>query len=97
VEWVKTLAIVMRLRRMLKLSKDDPRKIIEEAFKNAPEDVKEVVYSIMDIQYDGKSPREVAVELGRKLGIRDEDLDTFADTVVSIAEEVAQALKAELQ
>jgi hypothetical protein len=42
---------------------------------------------------EGRDPREVAREIGLKLGIKEEDLDDFVDTVITVANEVKEYLR----
>jgi Asp-tRNA(Asn)/Glu-tRNA(Gln) amidotransferase B subunit len=92
----KQLKLVFKLRKLLKASsKGEIDRIVEEVFSDAPKEVKEVVRGILSINLEGKDPREVAREIGIKLGIREEDLDDFVDTVLTIAEEVKEYLKPE--
>jgi Asp-tRNA(Asn)/Glu-tRNA(Gln) amidotransferase B subunit len=92
----KQLKLVFKLRKLLKVSgKGEIDRIVEEVFSDAPKEVKEVVRGILSINLEGKDPKEVAREIGIKLGIREEDLDDFVDTVLTIAEEVKEYLKPE--
>jgi hypothetical protein len=87
---------LLKLRRLIRTSGSGKvDEIIDEVFKDAPQEVKEVVRGILSINMEGKDPKEVAREIGIKLGIRDEDLDDFVDTVVTIADEVKEYLKPE--
>lgn len=92
----KQLKLVFKLRKLLKVSgKGEIDRIVEEVFSDAPKEVKEVVRGILSINLEGKDPKEVAREIGIKLGIREEDLDDFIDTILTIAEEVKEYLKPE--
>ena len=86
----------MKLRRLFRTSSGGGvDEIVNEVFSDAPEEVKEVVRGILSVNVEGKDPREVAREIGVKLGVKDEDLDDFVDTVVTIADEVKEYLKPE--
>jgi Asp-tRNA(Asn)/Glu-tRNA(Gln) amidotransferase B subunit len=92
----KQLKLVFKLRRLYKASsKGEVDKIINEVFSDAPQEVKEVVRGILSINVEGKDPREVAREIGIKLGVKEEELDDFVDTVMTIAEEVKEFIKPE--
>jgi hypothetical protein len=90
----KQLKLIFKLRRLLR-AKGEIDKIVEEVFRDAPSEVKEVVKGILSVNIEGKDPEKVAREIGIKLGIRDEDLDDFVDTVVTIANEMKEYLKPE--
>jgi len=92
----KQLKLVLKLRKLLKTSsKGEIDKIVEEVFGDAPNEVKEIVRGILSINVEGKDPREIAREVGVKLGIKEEDLDDFIDTILMIAGEVKEYLKPE--
>jgi Asp-tRNA(Asn)/Glu-tRNA(Gln) amidotransferase B subunit len=92
----KQLKLVFKLRRLYKASsKGEIDKIIDEVFRDAPQEVKEVVRGILSINTEGKDPREIAREIGIKLGVKEEELDDFVDTIMTIAEEVKEFIKPE--
>jgi hypothetical protein len=90
----RQLKLVFKLRGLLRAGNSgDVRRVVGEVFKDAPEEVRRVVDGILSVNLEGKSPREIAKEIGIRLGIREEDLDDFVDTVVAVAEEVREYLK----
>jgi Asp-tRNA(Asn)/Glu-tRNA(Gln) amidotransferase B subunit len=92
----KQLKLVFKLRRLYRASnRGEIDKIINEVFSDAPREVKEVVRGILSINTEGRDPREVAREVGRKLGVKEEELDDFVDTVITIAEEMKEFIKPE--
>jgi hypothetical protein len=93
---LKAIRLALKVRRLLKAGRSgDLAKIVDEVFSDAPQHVKDTVKAILSINVEGRDPREVAREVGAKLGIRDEDLDDFVDTVVMIAEELKEFIKPE--
>ena len=92
----KQLKLVFKLRRLYKTaSRGEIDKIVNEVFSDAPKEVKEIVNGILSIDIEGKDPREVAREIGMKLGIREEELDDFVDAVMTLAEEMKEFIKPE--
>jgi len=92
----KYIAMILRARRLLRKSiEGDVTKIVEEVFKDAPEDVKNIVGLILSTEISNRDPKDVATEIGMKLGLKGEDLVDFVDTVLRIAEEVREFIKAE--
>jgi Asp-tRNA(Asn)/Glu-tRNA(Gln) amidotransferase B subunit len=90
----KQLKLAFKLRKLYKTAnKGEIDKIINEVFSDAPQEVKEVVRGILSINVGDKDPREVAREIGIKLGIKEEELDDFVDTVMTIAEEMKEFIK----
>jgi Asp-tRNA(Asn)/Glu-tRNA(Gln) amidotransferase B subunit len=93
----KQLKLAFKLRKLYRtVSKGEIDRIINEVFSDAPKEVKEVVNGILSINIDNsRDPREVAREIGIKLGIKEEELDDFVDTVMTIAEEMREFIKPE--
>jgi Asp-tRNA(Asn)/Glu-tRNA(Gln) amidotransferase B subunit len=90
------LKLAFKLRKLYRTaSKGDIDRIVNEVFSDAPKEVKEIVNGILSINVEGKDPREVAREIGIKLGIKEEELDDFVDTVMAIAEEMREFIKPE--
>jgi Asp-tRNA(Asn)/Glu-tRNA(Gln) amidotransferase B subunit len=90
------LKLALKLRKLYKTAnKGEIDKIINEVFGDAPKEVREIVNGILSINVEGKDPREVAREIGIKLGIKEEELDDFVDTVMTIAEEMKEFIKPE--
>jgi predicted Zn-dependent protease with MMP-like domain len=93
INW-KQLKVLFRLRGLLRASSSgDVSKIVEEVFRDAPKEVREVVEGVLAINIENRDPREVAREIGLRLGIKEEDLDDFVDTIMMIAEEVKEYLR----
>jgi hypothetical protein len=93
---LKAIRLALKVRRLLKAGgSGDIAKVVDEVFSDAPQHVKDTMRAILSINVEGKDPREVAREVGIKLGIKDEDLDDFVDTVVMIAEEMKEFIKPE--
>jgi hypothetical protein len=93
---LKAIRMALKIRRLLKAGRSgDIAKVIDEVFSDAPPHVKDTVKAILSIDVGDKDPREIAREVGMKLGIREEDLDDFVDTIMMIAEEVKEFIKPE--
>jgi hypothetical protein len=93
---LKAIRLALKVKRLLRAGRSgDIAKVVDEVFSDAPQHVKDTVKSILSINVEGKDPREVAREVGIKLGIKDEDLDDFVDTVVMLAEEMKEFIKPE--
>jgi hypothetical protein len=93
---LKAIRMALKIRRLLKAGRSgDIAKIIDEVFSDAPPHVKDTVKAILSIDVEGKDPREIAREVGVKLGISEEHLDDFVDTIMMIAEEVKEFIKPE--
>jgi hypothetical protein len=92
----KAIRLALKVRRILKAGRSgDIAKVVDEAFSDAPQHVKDTVKAILSVNVEGKDPREVAREVGKRIGVKDEDLDDFVDTVIMIAEEVKEFIKPE--
>jgi hypothetical protein len=92
----KQLKLAFKLRKLYKTaSKGEIDRIVNEVFGDAPGEVREVVNGILSINIESRDPREVAREIGIKLGIKEEELDDFVDTVMAIAEEMREFIKPE--
>jgi len=90
----KQIKLMLKLRGLFKASRDgDVNRIISEVFRDAPREVREAVEGILLINTEGKDVKEIAREIGIKIGVKPEDLDDFVDTVISVAEEVKEYLK----
>ena len=93
---LKAIRMALKVRRLLKAGRSgDIARIVDEVFSDAPQHVKEVVKAILSTEVHGKDPREVAREVGVKLGVKEEELDDFVDTVLMVAEELKEFIKPE--
>jgi hypothetical protein len=93
---VKATMKVVRLIRKLR-SAEDPYTVLDEVFKDAPEDVKRVARSVLDVahvvaQNPKQDPEEVARQIGIALGLPEDQIEEFVDTVIPLAELIANLL-----
>jgi hypothetical protein len=92
---LKTIRLVKRIQRA-----GDPYAVLDEVFKGAPEDIRRIAKSVLDVahsvaQNPKQDPEEVARQIAVALGIPGEQVEDFIDTVVPLAEMLADTLKRE--
>ncbi len=92
----KYFAMLLKIDRLVKTSsRGDVKSLVNELFKDAPDDVKRVVDLILNTEISGKDPKSVIVEIGSKLGLSGNDLDSFVEVMLDISERIKEYLKAE--
>jgi hypothetical protein len=98
---VKTALKTIRLAKKIQRA-EDPYTVLDEVFRGAPDEVKKIVRSVLDVahsvaQNPKQDPEEVARQIAVALGIPEEQVEDFIDTVVPIAEMVADMFKKEIK
>jgi hypothetical protein len=98
---VKTALKTIRLAKKIQRA-EDPYAVLDEVFRGAPEEVRKVARSVLDVahsvaQNPKQDPEEVARQIAVALGIPEEQVEDFIDTVVPIAEMVADLFKKEVE
>jgi len=89
---LKALRLIRRVQRA-----EDPYTVLDEVFKDAPEDVKRVAKAVLDVahvvaQNPKQDPEEVARQIGVALGLPEDQVEEFIDTVMPLAELIADML-----
>jgi spore cortex formation protein SpoVR/YcgB (stage V sporulation) len=74
--------------------------VLDEVFRGAPEEVRRIARSVLDVahsvaQNPKQDPEEVARQIAVVLGIPEEQVEDFIDTVVPLAEMLADMLRRE--
>jgi hypothetical protein len=93
-----TLRAVRLIRRIQRA--EDPYAVLDEVFKDAPEDVRRVAKAVLDVahvvaQNPKQDPEEVARQIGVALGLPEDQVEEFIDTVLPLAELIAGMLAKE--
>jgi hypothetical protein len=96
---VKTALKTIRLAKKIQRA-EDPYTVLDEVFRGAPEDVRKIARSVLDVahsvaQNPKQDPEEVARQIAVALGIPEEQVEDFIDTVVPLAEMLADMLRRE--
>jgi Glu-tRNA(Gln) amidotransferase subunit E-like FAD-binding protein len=86
---LKMLRLIKRIQ-----SAEDPYSVLDEVFKDAPEDVKMVTKAVLDVahavaQNPKQDPEEVARQIGIALGLPEDQIEEFVSTVLPLAELIA--------
>jgi hypothetical protein len=92
---LKTVRLAKRIQRA-----GDPYTVLDEVFKGAPEEVRRIAKSVLDVahsvaQNPKQDPEEVARQIAIALGVPEEQVEDFIDTVVPLAEMLADMLRRE--
>jgi hypothetical protein len=92
---LKTVRLAKRIQRA-----GDPYAVLDEVFKGAPDEVRRIAKSVLDVahsvaQNPKQDPEEVARQIAVALGIPEEQVEDFIDTVVPLAEMLADMLRKE--
>jgi len=98
---LKTALKTIRLAKKIQKA-EDPYAVLDEVFKGAPEEVRKIAKSVLDVahsvaQNPEQDPEEVARQIAVALGVPEEQVEDFIDTVVPIAEMVADMFKKEVE
>jgi ABC-type nitrate/sulfonate/bicarbonate transport system substrate-binding protein len=93
---VKSTLKVLRLIRRVQRA-EDPYTVLDELFKDAPEEVQRVAKAVLDVahvvaQNPKQDPEEVARQIGIALGLPEDQVEEFIDTVLPLAELIANML-----
>ena len=96
---VKTALKTIRLAKKIQRA-EDPYTVLDEVFRGAPEDVRKIARSVLDVAHSvarnpKQDPEEVARQIAVALGIPEEQVEDFIDTVVPLAEMLADMLRRE--
>ena len=96
---VKAVLKTVRLAKKIQRA-GDPYAVLDEVFRGAPEEVRKVAKSVLDVahsvaQNPKQDPEEVARQIAVALGIPEEQVEDFIDTVVPLAEMLADMLRKE--
>ena len=92
---LKTIRLAKKIQRA-----EDPYTVLDEVFRGAPEDVRKIARSVLDVAHSvarnpKQDPEEVARQIAVALGIPEEQVEDFIDTVVPLAEMLADMLRRE--
>ena len=92
---LKTVRLAKKIQRA-----GDPYAVLDEVFRGAPEDVKRIAKSVLDVAHSvarnpRQDPEEVARQIAVALGIPEEQVEDFIDTVIPLAEVLADMLRRE--
>jgi hypothetical protein len=92
---LKTYRLAKRVQRA-----GDPYAVLDEVFRGAPEEVRRIAKSVLDVahsvaQNPKQDPEEVARQIAVALGVPEEQVEDFIDTVVPLAEVLADMLRRE--
>ena len=92
---LKTVRLIKRIQKS-----EDPYAVLDEVFKDAPEDVKRVAKAVLDVahsvtQNPSQDPVEVARQIAIALGLPEDQIQDFIDTVLPLAELIADTLMKE--
>jgi hypothetical protein len=92
----------LRMYRLIKRIQraDNPFTVVEELFRDAPPEVRDTVKKVIDVAVavsssPGKDPEDVAREIGIAMGIPEDQVEDFVDTVMPIAELIASMVRKE--
>jgi len=94
---LKTFRLIKKIQRA-----GDPYAVLDEVFRGAPEEVRRIAKSVLDVAHavtdnPRQEPEEVARQIAIALGIPEEQVEDFIDTVIPIAEMVADLLQKEVK
>jgi hypothetical protein len=89
---LKALRLIKRIQRA-----EDPYTVLDEVFRDAPEDVKRIVKSVLDVahavaQNPKQDPEDVARQIAVALNLPEDQIQDFIDTVLPLAELIADTL-----
>jgi len=92
---LKTIRLAKKIQRA-----EDPYTVLDEVFRGAPEDVRKIARSVLDVAHSvarnpKQDPEEVARQIAIALGVPEEQVEDFIDTVVPLAEMLADMLRRE--
>jgi len=94
---LKTVRLIKKIQRA-----EDPYAVLDEVFRGAPEEVRKIAKGVLDVAHavadnPRQEPEEVARQIAIALGIPEEQIEDFIDTVIPIAEMVADLFKKEVK
>ena len=92
---LKTIRLAKKIQRA-----EDPYTVLDEVFRGAPDEVKKIARSVLDVAHSvarnpKQDPEEVARQIAIALGVPEEQVEDFIDTVVPLAEMLADMLRRE--
>jgi hypothetical protein len=92
----------LRMYRLIKRIQraENPFTVVEELFRDAPLEVRDTVKKVIDVAVavsnrPDKDPEDVAREIGIAIGIPEDQIEDFIDTVMPIAELIASMVREE--